>query len=574
MRKNHIIIGLTIFLSLTAFLCSAQDRNSFRSKTSQETLLVDAVQDLNDGQYARAKARLTAIIEYDPTNDAAQYYAGLCDIYLKNFEDAEKELSRAVALDTANYWYKDRLALLYSMTGNVEKTTEIYEALVKSHPKKTELYYNLVNLYAQQNRLDEMLSTLDEIESMVGKDESTTIARYDILIHKDKAEEAFDVLAAYNEEFASPAILTRMGDAKLTASEDSLALVYYDEALVESPDYAPALLGKSDAYRLRRSYDDYFRVLRQFAGSPNIPSAMKSQYLSAITDRLDGRFAITYQVQLDSLYDTGVSAHPADSSMLTTAAAYYYRSDRRDKALELFKKNSELYPDAFAPVATYVQALSLCEEWEQLRDACDVAFAAFPEESAFLGMKSMADYNLQDFHAVIKDNLQMMEAFPKDSAIVLQALSSMGDMYHTLGDTKQAFKMYNKALKLNPTYAPVLNNYAYYLSLQERKLKKAYAMSKITVEQEPDNSTYLDTFAWILHQQGKDLEAKSFFKHAMLYGGKDSAVMLDHYAEVLFALKEYDLAFKNWEQAQKKNLDNEIPGLDAKVAARAKSIGR
>ena len=67
-------------------------------------------------------------------------------------------------------------------------------------------------------------------------------------------------------------------------------------------------------------------------------------------------------------------------------------------------------------------------------------------------------------------------------------------------------------------------------------------MSKKTVEQEPDNATYLDTFAWILHLMGKDLEAKPFFKHAMLYGGKESAVILRHYATVLEALGEADTA--------------------------------
>ena len=67
-------------------------------------------------------------------------------------------------------------------------------------------------------------------------------------------------------------------------------------------------------------------------------------------------------------------------------------------------------------------------------------------------------------------------------------------------------------------------------------------MSKKTVEAEPDNATYLDTFAWILHLMGKDLEAKPFFKHAMLYGGKESAVILRHYATVLEALGEGDTA--------------------------------
>ena len=98
-------------------------------------------------------------------------------------------------------------------------------------------------------------------------------------------------------------------------------------------------------------------------------------------------------------------------------------------------------------------------------------------------------------------------------------------------------------------------------------------MSKRTVEAEPDNSTYLDTFGWILYLMGKPVEAKPFFKHAMLYGGKDSVVIMDHYAEVLYALKEYDLAMVYWNMALRKNTD-EVPGLEEKVKQRKQSIGR
>jgi hypothetical protein len=51
----------------------------------------------------------------------------------------------------------------------------------------------------------------------------------------------------------------------------------------------------------------------------------------------------------------------------------------------------------------------------------------------------------------------------------------------------------------------------------------------------------------------KPVEAKTHLKHAMLYGGKESAAILDHYAEVLYALKEYDLAFIYWDQADAKD---------------------
>jgi Tfp pilus assembly protein PilF len=147
----------------------------------------------------------------------------------------------------------------------------------------------------------------------------------------------------------------------------------------------------------------------------------------------------------------------------------------------------------------------------------------------------------------------------------------MGDIYYKLGDNKKAYKAYDKALKINPDYIYVLNNYAYYLSVEGKKLKKAYAMSKKTIEAEPDNATYLDTFGWILYLQGKPLEAKPFFKHAMLYGGKDSVVIMDHYAEVLYALKEYDLAMVYWNLAMQKN-DGDIPDLEEKVKQRKESM--
>ena len=98
-------------------------------------------------------------------------------------------------------------------------------------------------------------------------------------------------------------------------------------------------------------------------------------------------------------------------------------------------------------------------------------------------------------------------------------------------------------------------------------------MSRKTIESEPDNATYLDTYGWILHLQGKDAEAKPVFKHAMLYGGKESPVMLAHYAEVLYKLKEYDLAKHYWMQAIKIN-NGEVVNLEEKVRKKLEAVGK
>jgi hypothetical protein len=70
---------------------------------------------------------------------------------------------------------------------------------------------------------------------------------------------------------------------------------------------------------------------------------------------------------------------------------------------------------------------------------------------------------------------------------------------------------------------------------------------------------------------GRPEEAKPYFKHAMLYGGKDSPVILDHYAEVLYALGEYDMAFVYWNLAKQKNVD-EIPDLNERIERRREEM--
>jgi tetratricopeptide (TPR) repeat protein len=149
-----------------------------------------------------------------------------------------------------------------------------------------------------------------------------------------------------------------------------------------------------------------------------------------------------------------------------------------------------------------------------------------------------------------------------DSATTVRTLSILGDTYYMAGDKKEAYKYYQKTIKLEPKHAPAMNNYAYYLSEEGKQLKKAMAMSKKTVEIEPENATYLDTYAWILHKLGNNAEAKVILKQAMVYGGNQNADILDHYARVLYELGEKDLAYIYWGQADK--IDPSL-GIAAKV---------
>lgn len=537
MRKT-----LPAVLRLCALLLLCVPRLGAQDSRLVDSRLIEAVAAYDAGSFQQARRSLLALASRAPQNDAVFYYLGLCDAELGDMEEAETFLRKAVDLDPHNYWYKERLAALYSATGKPELTIDIYESLIEDYPKKTELYYSLVSLYARQNRPDKVLETLDTIELLSGRSEMVALTRYDVLLSQQKPEEAFRALEDYNREFSSARVLSAMGDFKLSEYEDSLALAYYEEALEYDPSAAQALLGKAEIMRMRRSYPAFFATLSDLVTNPDLAPQPKVQYLGSILQHGDPRMLQSWRFQLDSLVDRTVATHPSDSTVLQFAGSYYYSGGDIPKARASLSRYRETFPDSYGAAALWVQFLATVEDWDTLLKDSEEAFRRFPDEIAFLDMKSVAYYNTGDFENLVRENQRILSVAPRDTSVTLRAWANIGDAYHMMGETRKAYQAYEKALKINPRYAPVLNNYAYYLSEEGRKLRKALKMSQITVEKEPDNPTYLDTLGWILYLLGRSEEAKPHFKHAMLYGGKDSATILSHYAEVLYSLGENDVA--------------------------------
>ena len=539
MRIRLSIAAILVALLIPAGQVFSQTAASTRPDDGR---IIDAVSKMNEGQFQKAGTELGKIVTESPSNDAAWYYLGLCHLYTRKLDEAVKCLKKASELDPSNYWYKERLAFVYSFSGEDDLTIATYEDLLKEFPKKDDLHFNLVNLYLKHNQYDKALSAMDQIEAVFGKNEQVTSTRYDILLRQNKPDEALKALQEYNKEYSSPFVLTKLGDHSIAEYKDTAALGYYQEALDLQSDYMPALLGVAEVYRIRRDYPAFFYTLDRFIRDEGTDVQAKSQFLNMLVARSEHRFFQNNKPQLDSLYDKMVMVHPADTSALSSAAMYYYATDRKDKGISLMHRNMDVNPDNLAAAVTYVQMLTDRKDWDAVKAACDSCIARFPKETDFLELKNFASYNKEEWQEIIDNSRRIIEIAQGDTSKTIPALSNIGDMQYQLGNSKEAFKTYEKVLKQDPGYSPALNNYAWYLAIQGKKLKKACVMSRKTIEKEPDNVTYLDTYGWILHLLGKDKEAKSYFKHAMLYGGKESANILRHYATVLEALGETDLA--------------------------------
>ena len=73
---------------------------------------------------------------------------------------------------------------------------------------------------------------------------------------------------------------------------------------------------------------------------------------------------------------------------------------------------------------------------------------------------------------------------------------------------RKCYDAYDRSLALRYDNAMVLNNYAYFLSLEGRDLERALAMAGRAIVLEENNPTYLDTYAWVLYRLGRYDEAK------------------------------------------------------------------
>ena len=217
-------------------------------------------------------------------------------------------------------------------------------------------------------------------------------------------------------------------------------------------------------------------------------------------------------------------------------------------SLEKFVSSDIVYPDM---KSNYLRALienmdaKFYWVWgEQLGRLVDECASMHPEDVQSQVNRLNMCYIKRDTVQIVKicQDIIPLATAAKDTTNLMMAYEAIADIHHARGEEKETFAVYERALAAYPDCCPVLNNYAYYLSLKKSKLKKALKMSARTIELEPDNATYLDTYAWILYLLGRPGEAKPYFKHAMIYGGKESAVVLEHYALVLEALGETDVA--------------------------------
>lgn len=547
-----------------------------------DSCIIEAQRAYNYRDAEKVRSLCRQALQYNPANDAAFYLMAKVDLVENKLQPAEMNLRQAVALDSNNYYYAATLGAVYMQNTDVTEAIKIFEKLVNKYPTKRDPYTNLINIYIPRGQQDRALILADRLEKAVGPNDISTITRFKIYSGQNNTQKAIEVLEEADAKTPSELYETYIAELLESEGKDSLAIVYYDKALRNDPQCIPALFGKMEIYRRNGNHALYLGYLKSFLENPEVDPSIKKQHVESVMEL--PVYKQRYAKEMSKCLDALSRAHPSDSSIAISSAMFMARSGESELAMNALERTLKYYPTDYYIRSNIISFLYSREDWPRLELFTDSTMAVVPEQNKDLfQFKGIAQYNQGKLDEAIETLLSQEKNLKreKDTATLLQIYSFVGDIYHQKENNKEAFKFYKKALKMDPRNAPVLNNYAWYLATgtPQGDLNKALQMSKITIDDNPSESTYLDTYGWILYLMGEKEQAKKYLQQAVAFDGGESTVLMEHYADILFDLKEYDLAFIYYEKALKRALDNtletsdttELEKLSKKVEARKKA---
>ena len=529
------------------------------------------------GDTARARQLLQEAIRRDSAYAPAWYE--LAGILLPSAPDEAIDAAhRAWQLDSTNQWYQQFYGQALLMTDRFDEALKVFRRLMEENPKDPDNYRIVAALYEQRKSPFQALVTLDSAELRFGRIPLLSSMKRRLLVATNQIDKALDEARAMVEEYPYEAEHhVVLADLYAADRKDSLALAEYRTALAIDSTNVQTLMSLSDFYAGRQDYRSLLATTRRLFLSDDFPIELKIKRFEDFTT--DTRFYREYYFQLNDLASTLAIRYPDDARVVELYARHLIASGELKQALALYKNHLGDEP----PVEDYYRMVIDIESYLQRPDSVDRyvtrALELFPEKVDFhISKGHVMSYSKQHDQAIraYRESLRYADTDSLRSVI----WGMIGDTWHqkALGNDsipeellfaqakkgkkgidrramKECYKSYEKSLDYWPDNALVLNNYAYFLSLEERDLDRALVMSSRVVALTDNNPTYLDTQAWVLYKMGCTEEARKILQKAVALDGQKSPELMVHYGDILHELGEQFMAEVYWRQALEKGYD-------------------
>lgn len=501
--------------------------------------------------YASAFGLLQHCLDIHPNAASALYEVSQYYMFLRQVPQGQEALEKAVANAPDNYWYSQGLASLYQQQNELDKAVTLLEQMVVRFPAKQDPLFNLLDLYGRQEKYDEVISTLNRLEKRMGKNEQLSMEKFRIYLQMKDDKKAFQEIESLVQEYPMDMrYQVILGDVYLQNGKKQEAYDVYQKVLAAEPDNPMAIFSMASYYKQTGQEELYQQQLDTLLLNKKVTPDTKVGVMRQMI--VENEQADKDSTQIIALFDRIMKQEQDDPQIPMLYAQYLLSKNMEAESVPVLEQVVDLDPTNNAARMMLIGAAVKKEDYKQIIKVCEPGIEATPDALEFYYYLAVAYNQAEKPDSVISICKRALEHKTADGKkeIVSEFYSILGDMYHTQKQMKEAYAAYDSALVYNPSNIGALNNYAYYLSVERRDLDKAEEMSYKTVKAEPNNATYLDTYAWILFEKGNYAEARIYIDNAMKSEGDDkSDVIVEHCGDIYYMTGDVDGALTYWKKA-------------------------
>ena len=477
-------------------------------------------------------------------------YAAYSDTLSK--AEGDSLLHLAVRLAPGNLYYKETLGEHLANSSRYTEAIRLYEEIAEEKPGE-EMLGTLIWLYKTSGDYAGAIRAIERLERIDGRSETLSLEKFQTYLAMKDNERAYkaieDLCAEYPLDLRYRVLL---GDLYDQHGYHERALDIYRDVLAAEPDNSFAQLSLLAYYKAARADSLYRDLLGKVVLNPHTQGearleAMRSYAIDNINHQGDCRPVV-------SLFRMAL-ARPQENRDLAELYAYYLSAIRapQDSVVPVLRQILQIEPDNAKARLQWLQIVLRKGDMAQAVQICRDGVLYDPGEITFYYYEGEAQYRLGHDNAAI-------EALERGAARVDEDADPRlaSDLYALLGDVlynsrrhEEAYAAYEQAITYNALNLLCLNNYAYYLAQNGRQLDKAEQMSRRTIEAEPENATYLDTYAWVLYKQRQYAYARSYAEEMLRYAGQTAqdASLYDHAADIYYHAGRRKEAVQLWRKA-------------------------
>lgn len=551
-----ILLLLTVLPFADKLMASDRKAISEDDRVKAEYIFLEAEKQRNMGRDDAFHHLLQYAHSLDPENSAIAYYLGYSRLMKSNLSVSDSLFSSSLRMmrKHVDAHPEDKYEAMLYANGNmianqVQEGLRVLKIQAERNPHSVEVQLSIADAYARLEDYRNAIAAYDSVQQWQGQS-------VQLSARKVRAYQALnDTVGAIGEMRSLLATAPRnvdynlaMGNMMLMFGERDSALTYYDKAQQYEPENGATYLAKAQFYNAIGDSVNYDQQTYQALVSKDLDVTSKVEVLADYARHL--LVAKDSSARTENLFKVLIEQHPNEPQIRMLFSDYLAAKDDMKGAAEQMDYAVNLDPtDAQAWNRLLVLNI-ISENYEAAIAAGDRAIELNPNNIELYGYIAPAYYNIKQYDKAIEVYKKALAAVDStDTEHRSMFLGGMGDAKFSMGDTIGAFALYDQAIEIDPNNVSILNNYAYFLTLCNCDLDKAERMSAKTVQAEPQNATFLDTYAWVFYKRKEYTMAQLYIEMAIKNERRPSSDIYDHYGDILLAVGNKQEALKQWKKA-------------------------